>query len=286
MADKSLPGPMQFLREAIKAVPAVKWALGVGGIASVVAIVAAFGIDVRVAGIGVVIMIPLMMLLVVFARAATLTGQAMRTPALVLAWFVLIVFMAVSAALVTSVFFDRPVPLRHWLSRISPAETTTSKTVIIMDSSLPGVVYSSPGREPGTTNFNDLFDLLRGLPGFQLNILRELTYPTWLRDDEIRKQNPDLIILHASCFYSETTPSDPSERLTSFLHAMEPTRTKFLIYSRDAAAETALADSGTSATLKGRLSFYVVRGGSAASFRDPKTARDFKERVASLLSPS
>jgi hypothetical protein len=102
---------MELLREAVKAVPAVKWALGVGGIASVVAIVAAFGLDLRVAGFGVVIMIPLMMLLVVFARAATLTGKAMRIPALVLAWFVLIVFMAVSAALVTSVFFDRPVPV-------------------------------------------------------------------------------------------------------------------------------------------------------------------------------
>ena len=277
---------MELLREAVKAVPAVKWALGIGGIASVVAIVAAFGLDLRVVGLGVVIMIPLMMLLVLFARAASLTGKAMRIPALVLTWFVLIVFMAVSATLVTSVFLDRPVRLRHWFGDTAGSETAASKTVVIMDSSLPGVVYRSPVHELGTTNFDDLYNLLRGLPEFQLNIIRELTYPTWLRDDEIRKQNPDLIILHASCFYSETTPADPLERLTSFLQAMEATRTKFLIYSRDAGSETSLAQLDTSTKLKGRLSFYFVRGGPDANFRDPKTAREFKARVVSLLSPA
>ena len=45
-------GPMSFLREAIKAVPAVKYALGVGGVVSVIAILGSFGISNRVAVIG------------------------------------------------------------------------------------------------------------------------------------------------------------------------------------------------------------------------------------------
>ncbi len=37
-------GPIGFLKEAIKAVPAVKYALGVGGVVSIIAIVGSFGI--------------------------------------------------------------------------------------------------------------------------------------------------------------------------------------------------------------------------------------------------
>ena len=275
---------MKFVREAIKAVPAVKWALGVGGIASVIAIVAAFGLDVRLAAIGVVVMIPLMTLLVVFARAATLSSRAMRLPALVLAWFVLVAFMAASIGLLTSVFFDRPVPLKHWLSGTERAHDPRSKTIVIMDSSLPGVVYSSPGREPGTTNFEDLDNLLRGLPGFDLRIVRELTNPTWIRDDAVRQQDPDLIIMHASCFYSETTPADPSERLVSFVEAMASSKAKFLIYSRDPASDEPLARLRGLSPFKNRLSFYYVRGGLEGNFREPRIAREFKALVTSLLA--
>ena len=284
MAAPSFPDPMKFVREAIKAVPAVKWALGVGGIASIVAIVAAFGLDVRVAAIGVLVMIPLMTLLVVFARAATLSGRAMRLPALILAWFVLVAFVAVSIGLLTSVFFDRPVPLKHWLGGAERAEVSRSKTIVIMDSSLPGVVYRSPDREAGTTNFEDLDDLLRGLPGFNLRIVRELTNPTWLRDDAVRQQDPDLIIMHASCFYSETTPADPSERLVSFIQGMAPTKAKFLIYSRDPASEEPLARLRQLSMFKDRLSFYNVRGAAEGSFRAPRNAREFKALVTTLLA--
>ena len=48
-----------FLKEAIRAVPAVKYAMGVGGVAAVVAIVAGLKIDYRVAVFGTVILVPL-----------------------------------------------------------------------------------------------------------------------------------------------------------------------------------------------------------------------------------
>ena len=51
MGNENLPvaGPMAFLREAIQAVPAVKYALGVGVVVAVIAIVGGFGISYRVA---------------------------------------------------------------------------------------------------------------------------------------------------------------------------------------------------------------------------------------------
>ena len=42
----------------------------------------------------------------------------------------------------------------------------------------------------------------------------------------------DLIIIHASAFYSSTTMGDPAKKLDAFLRRMEDTHTKFLIYSR------------------------------------------------------
>jgi len=70
-----LPTPGSFLKEAIKAVPAVKYALGVGGIAAVVAIIAGFHLDYRVAVFGTVIVFALMFVLLVFARSVGMAGS-------------------------------------------------------------------------------------------------------------------------------------------------------------------------------------------------------------------
>jgi hypothetical protein len=74
--------PNQFLREAVKAVPAVKYALGIGGIVATIAIVYSFKIDPRVAFFGTLVMLVLMGALVVFARMASLASAAMHLPAL------------------------------------------------------------------------------------------------------------------------------------------------------------------------------------------------------------
>ncbi len=114
--NSAIPTPAKFLQEAIKAVPSVKWALGIGGIASVIAIVKGFGLDLRVAGFGVPVMIVLMTALVVFARASTFAKESLRWPALALTWFVLLLFMAISICLFSSVFFEWPVDLKYWLA--------------------------------------------------------------------------------------------------------------------------------------------------------------------------
>lgn len=116
MDEANLPTPPSILKQAIKAVPAVKYALGIAGIIAVIAIVAAFGIDFRVALFGAVGMFVLMTMLVIFASLARQKGSQFRLPALVFTWFSLLSVMALAIVLFTSVFWGRPVDLRILLA--------------------------------------------------------------------------------------------------------------------------------------------------------------------------
>lgn len=115
--------PIQTLREATRAVPAVKYALGVGGILATVALLYSFRIDPRVAFVGTIVVLVLMGVLVVFARMAALSGARLHFPAMVFTWFVLLVFMATTIGIFTSVFFKVPVNLQYWLA--PPSQTVS-----------------------------------------------------------------------------------------------------------------------------------------------------------------
>jgi energy-coupling factor transporter transmembrane protein EcfT len=110
MPDGLNVSPTSILSKAIKAVPAVKYALGIGGIVAVIAIVVGgFKIDWRVGVFGTIVMLILMTVLVIFAKLA---GQASATfyyPAVVFTWFCLLIFMATAALLFSSVFFNTPI---------------------------------------------------------------------------------------------------------------------------------------------------------------------------------
>jgi PDZ domain len=110
------------LNKAIKAVPAVKYALGVAGIVAAVAIVGLLGISYAAAGIGVVVMFVLMTTLVVFARITTVPTAALRIPALVFTWFALLLTMATACLLFSSVFFKKPVDVKEIFE---PSEANT-----------------------------------------------------------------------------------------------------------------------------------------------------------------
>lgn len=113
--------PLEFLREAVRAVPAVKYALGIGGVVAAIAIIYSFKIDPRVAFVGTVVMLVLMGVLVVFARMSSLPGYRLAGPALVFTWFVLLLFMATSGSLFSSVFFQKPLDLSSWLTGANAA---------------------------------------------------------------------------------------------------------------------------------------------------------------------
>jgi hypothetical protein len=112
MSDELTPTPASFLKQAIKAVPAVRYALGVAGIIAVIAIVKGYGLGFRVAVFGAVIMLVLMTMLVVFARAVADRKSDFHLPALVFTWFALILTVATATALFFSVFWNHPLDFR------------------------------------------------------------------------------------------------------------------------------------------------------------------------------
>jgi hypothetical protein len=124
----SAPDPYEVLKAAIKTVPAVKYALAVGGIVAVIAIVAGWKVDFRIAVFGVVIMLVLMTSMVVFARLAKESASVFRAPAVVFMWFSVILTMACAIAVFLSVFVGWPADWRgvisaHKLPPIPPLVT-------------------------------------------------------------------------------------------------------------------------------------------------------------------
>jgi hypothetical protein len=103
-----MPNPVTVLRSAVRAVPAVRYALGVAGIVSVIAIVKAFHLNLALAAFGTVVMFVLMTTLVIFARLSQFGSAALQRPALVFTWFCLLLTMAAALLLFTSVFFGIP----------------------------------------------------------------------------------------------------------------------------------------------------------------------------------
>jgi hypothetical protein len=105
----SFPNPATILKEAIKSVPEVKWALAIAGIISVVAIVrVGWKIDPMVAVLGTIVMLVLMAVLVVFAKLSTTAATEFRYAIQVFMWASLLLTIAAAALLFTSVFFQWP----------------------------------------------------------------------------------------------------------------------------------------------------------------------------------
>ena len=100
--------PTKILREAIRAVPAVKYALGVAGIVAVVAIVQAFRLDLKVAVFGTIVMFTFMVLLVVFAKLTTIAPKYILLPVLVTMWAFLVLAIASACLLFSTTFFGIP----------------------------------------------------------------------------------------------------------------------------------------------------------------------------------
>jgi hypothetical protein len=115
---------MSILHEAIRAVPAVKYALGVAGIVAAIAIIQLLRVSLVTAVFGTVVMIVLMTLLVIFARLARTTPSKLTLPAQVFTWFVLLLTIATASFLFTSVFWRWPVDLQNWIKQDARKTTT------------------------------------------------------------------------------------------------------------------------------------------------------------------
>jgi hypothetical protein len=125
------PSPLTILREATRAVPAVKYALGVAGIAAAVAIIAGFHLDYKVAVLGTILMFGLMFCLVVFSWFASHAADSIKPLALFLSWTFVLLVSATSLCMFTSFFFSFPRSLSSYVegfSRPQPSPTVTAET--------------------------------------------------------------------------------------------------------------------------------------------------------------
>jgi len=147
VSDRIIVSPPSLLSRAIKAVPAVRYALGVGGIIAVIAIVSSFHIAFAVAVFGTVVMLVLMTVLVTFASLAGQKSSTFRAPALVLTWFSLILFMATASALFGVVFWGNAAEIREriGIKSKSPAPAVVqSSTVTVPTQQTTATVNPSP----------------------------------------------------------------------------------------------------------------------------------------------
>lgn len=106
----------KLMKESIKAVPAVKYAFGIAGILSVIALVKSIGIDYRISVIGTILMFILMVVLVIFAKLTKTASKHFVYPVLCMLWSFLTLTIATATLIFTSVFFQKPIDLKQWIS--------------------------------------------------------------------------------------------------------------------------------------------------------------------------
>ncbi len=162
-----------------------------------------------------------------------------------------------------------------------------------------GVLTTHATRAAGGSNADDMTDALRDLP---VVLIKENTSSMWDREEQVIRQNPDVIVSHLSCLLDERMANADqaleehlfavaAHRLTLFLGYVGTAnpRTRFLVYSRSHFAEDDAARwvgdvVARFPMLKGRVSTMSMPGGRAsATFRDPATAQMLRTRVRDIL---
>jgi hypothetical protein len=160
------------------------------------------------------------------------------------------------------------------------------QTVVLMDSTLPDVVYDENTRQQGGTNADDITDILSDLP---VQVIKETTSLMWRRDEQVLRLSPDLIVVHFSAFYDTTNADDGDQRLEDFLKYLSNGTARFLIYSRMSPEQVRWLDDwitrieAQTPALRGRLHTMPIERGPGATFRNAVLARRLKLRVKELL---
>jgi hypothetical protein len=113
--------PLKLLKEAIRAVPAVRYALGVAGLAAVVAIVLGLKLNPQVAVFGSLIVLALMFVLLVFSKYAGQPNVDSIGPARFLVWFYTVAIVVATILFMTSYFASWPLRFR-----IDPTQSSTA----------------------------------------------------------------------------------------------------------------------------------------------------------------
>lgn len=98
----------KIIDKGTKAVPATKYAVGILGLAAVVAVIRQFRLDWAIALWGTIILLGLMILLVVFARLTETSPEEFKGPVKVLMWSFVILFICNCILLSASAFTGYP----------------------------------------------------------------------------------------------------------------------------------------------------------------------------------
>jgi hypothetical protein len=107
--------PLTILKDAVKAVPAMKYALAVLGLVAVVAIVSLWRVKYDVAIFGAVIILGLMVPVLVFAKLTKVAPKYFLTPARVFMWAFVVLTILAGTCLFTAVAFKQPPALYELL---------------------------------------------------------------------------------------------------------------------------------------------------------------------------
>jgi hypothetical protein len=148
-APPSWRDPFAVLKAAIAALPVLKYALGVVGLAAVITIVTrGFGLDAGTATIGALIVLGLMTVLIVLAVAAR-QSRRLVLPALVLTWTVMGLLLSSSTLLIASFFFSWP-KASSCLFKVEGCEPARGLSrALVAD---PPVAVGTPAAPPATSS--------------------------------------------------------------------------------------------------------------------------------------
>lgn len=125
--DNSVPHPfLAIIKQAIRAVPEVKWALGVVGVVSATGlVVVGLRIHPIVAIFGFIIMIIFMAVLLIFAYSVRHVAAAGTLLARMFIWFIFVLFIAITVTVFAAATTDKPWPFRTWIEKEIDAQNAT-----------------------------------------------------------------------------------------------------------------------------------------------------------------
>ncbi len=165
--------------------------------------------------------------------------------------------------------------------------------VVLMDSTFEDRVYDETTKANGGSNADDITNVLRGLP---LTTIKEGTNARWNREAEVLKENPALIIVHRSAFF--TYPQSRfdefydlmQDKLVAFLGyiATQNERTRFIVYSRRSWEDAVYAArwredaANRFPALAGRIETWRVPL-DRPTFRNSLTAQELRDSVVRQL---
>ena len=159
--------------------------------------------------------------------------------------------------------------------------------IVFMDSIVKINIYDEENREKGIINSHRIRDIVNDIEGLNAELVIEPTNYEWKYEDNVLKMNPDLIIIHYSAFELETVGYNDERaksKFRSFLKYMEPTKSKFIIYTRGKHFEKGDEKQKTieeTGLEENRLFFFRVK--SPHTFKDPTIEREFKTLMREII---